>query len=1064
MKLRTFIKLTMLAGLLAGTLCMAADELDRSNVVWESPSKDSLGSMPLGNGDIGLNVWCEENGDLLFYISKVDAHMSYNTLPKMGRVRIHLTPNPFAAGQPFRQELVLRDGAIVISAGKGQEKVLLRLWVDANHPCIHVSGEGAAPLEAQVSLESVRDRIRGLAEPAATLPDDKAARLVWAFRNESSSYNERSLGKSDALAKTFVDPLLHRTSGGLIQATGGERVKPDALQVKAQDGKLDISIQVLSCQTEKMADWFALIEQQATEAGRRDVGQDFSAHQAWWSAFWNRSSITVGGCGAGPVRLDGYLFARYPLAIDAYCRGLVLDSGTNAFQLTQRYALERFVQACASRTQEVPMPYNGSIFTMDMPAGTHGFVPKGTRPNAVNADYRDWGRNLFMWQNTRHPYWSMLARGDYDTMMPVFRLVRGSLEVGRDRCRRLFGHDGAFMPEAMLPKGFCLFGDELPVHLRSHFVGTIEMTAMMCDYYAQTQDRAFAQEYLLPCADEFLRFFELHFPKRDEHGKMVMEPAGVAETYQPVTDPVTEVSGLRYALDKLLAMDESLVSGERRARWAKLREAMPEVPRRTILGMDLLAPGWKYKGRLICETPELYAVWPFRQVAVENDGFLADARQSFHVRQLSLDGTQDVQSWETGGWQSAPIWAAHLGLPREAARLTSINFDDRLPNFTYGIMDMVPPDPAHPRPRFPAFWETKMDYTPDVDHGAVSATALESMLLQSDANKIYLLPAWPEDWDVSFKLHAARQTTVECVYRGGRIQSLKVTPVSRRADIVDGSSLQNRVHNLVSVACADRNYLFGLPPMLDGRVVPEDADRLKTTGAWLAKYGESLYGTRSGPFAPAGWGGSVFKENTVYLHILNWPKEPIQLQGIGRKLVRWQCLGGQKVQVAGSESGFAVSLTKGKPDPCDTVVRLDFDDSVEPAALAAHYKGSLTTGGKVTASSFMPGFEPGNATDANPKTAWKPNGGGWIEIDLGRPVTFDRMELEFDDPAHVRGQFKAFQVEYKQPDGTYKAWQNGLIYGEIYSRRFEPVTAQIVRLSINSAAPVRQFDLFGPGK
>ena len=189
MNIKNLVGIAVFAGSFAGSLCLAADVLDRSNVVWDTPSKDSLGSMPLGNGDIGLNVWCEQDGDLLFYISKVDAHMPYNTLPKLGRVRIHLTPNPFAAGQPFRQELVLRDGAIVIAAGQGREQVRLRLWVDANHPCIHVRGEGAAPLMAQISLESVRDRIRGLAEPAATLPDDKAARLLWAFRNEASGYN-----------------------------------------------------------------------------------------------------------------------------------------------------------------------------------------------------------------------------------------------------------------------------------------------------------------------------------------------------------------------------------------------------------------------------------------------------------------------------------------------------------------------------------------------------------------------------------------------------------------------------------------------------------------------------------------------------------------------------------------------------------------------------------------------------------------------------------------------------------------------------------------------------------
>lgn len=43
--------------------------------------------------------------------------------------------------------------------------------------------------------------------------------------------------------------------------------------------------------------------------------------------------------------------------------------------------------------------------------------------------------------------------------------------------------------------------------------------------------------------------------------------------------------------------------------------------------------------------------------------------------------------------------------------------------------------------------------------------------------------SWPKDWDVSFKLHALRQTTVECVYRSGKVESLTVTPESRRSDV-----------------------------------------------------------------------------------------------------------------------------------------------------------------------------------------------------------------------------------------------------------------------------------------
>ena len=48
------------------------DTMNGYNVTWETPSKDHNGSMPLGNGDIGLNAWVEENGDLIFYISKTD--------------------------------------------------------------------------------------------------------------------------------------------------------------------------------------------------------------------------------------------------------------------------------------------------------------------------------------------------------------------------------------------------------------------------------------------------------------------------------------------------------------------------------------------------------------------------------------------------------------------------------------------------------------------------------------------------------------------------------------------------------------------------------------------------------------------------------------------------------------------------------------------------------------------------------------------------------------------------------------------------------------------------------
>ena len=944
--------------------------LDACNVVWDSPSTNSLGSMPLGNGDIGVNAWVEPNGDVVFYVSKVDAFDADHTLRKLGRVRLHLTPA--LTNSNFRQTLVLRDGAMTISVGD----VHLRLWVDANHPVIRVTGTSRMPMDVMASFETLRD---------CSELDDKADRLAWGYRNTSSVWMDRVRSQNTPeFAAEVVDPIMNRTSGCRLSGNSFVRVGKRALKLCGSN-TLDLSVRVLSSQTATLPEWFEALE--------KPVACDEVAHRRWWRGFWARSHIFVEKCGEGKINLDQCRFTQYAQGSKAYAGHTAIDAAQSAFQLSQRYALERFVEACAGRGC-VPQPFNGSIFTMDLPVG----VPSLVGREAKSADHRDWAGLPFMWQNTRHPYWAMATRGDYDTLRPGMQFVRNGLHICRDHCRKILGHDGAFIMEASLWHNVGVFnGDGLPGHLRYHFLATIEMPAIMCDYYEHTGDRSFLDEILLPCADEFIKFYELQFPQRDARGKLLMEPAATVETYLPVTNPNTEITGLRYVLTKLLIYD---IGAERKAHWRRLLAAMPDVPTRRIKGLDLLAVGEKYApGREICETPEMYSVYPFRQAWLGNEARLAMGRQSYHVRTISLDGTDDKQAVETGGWQSAPVQAAYLGLPREAARLTSINFNDQFVDWT----DNVDPHmawPSQPRARFPAFWETKMDYTPDSDHGAVSANALQSMLLQSDGGRIFLLPAWPEDWDVSFKLHAAGNTTVECVYRDGAVRSLVVTPELRKAQLVDMSSLEQRVRTMVSVACADRNYLFGLPPMLDGLPTPG-----KTTGPWLAKYAESLTGVRAGP-----WPGCVFRNNIVYVHALDGAP---QMPSLPCKLI-------------------SKTFLTGKNEKPDTILKLEYDRPVEEFALAAPSQGSLTAGRKLA------------------------NG----EMDLGVRAAFDRVEFTIDNPGHRRGQGRVFELQIQETDGAWRTICRGAVYGNIFSKQIDAVTAQRVRLKIQAA--IRNLDLFPP--
>lgn len=1010
------LMLLLLAGLSMSECSRERKSESPYDIVWETPGEGSLSSMPLGNGDVGMNVWMEKSGDLLFYISKADAFDSGHRLPKLGLIRIRT--EPALQTDHFIQALRLADASVEIESGDAR----FRIWVDANHPVIRVEGTMKIPRKAIINLETLRP-LFSAGEPlpvtgtAGILFDDSMDRLAWCYRNLSSVWADNALKQNSPEVLTRIeDPIMGRTSGCILQAQGFKRVSPTSLESEGKTRTVGCTVSVHSSQPGSAKDWLDSVPEPVT---------GWKAHRAWWQAFGDRSYIHVTGCGAGTIDLNQ---ARYANAArdSAIYEGLrTIDAEENANRISQGYALERFCQMAAGRGQ-VPPPFNGSIFTMDMPAGTHMFIDKGTRKSDVNADNRDWNGLPVFWQNTRHPCWSMLARGDYDALLPVFRFIHGTLDISRDRTRQLFGHDGAYMTEGIFWKGVSVFND-LPQHLKYHYLGTLEMTAMMCDYFDNTQDQQFATDILIPCATEFIRFWDLHYPGRDKSGKRLIQPAGVAETYQPVTNPVSEVSALRYILTRLVSYGETVTGKENRGSWSRFLDEMPDVPMRTIRGMELLAPGSEYSGRLICETPELYAVWPFRQAGLSNREFLPNARQSFHVRQMSLDGTPDNQSWETGGWQPAPIWAANLGLPREAARLVSINFNDRFANFTYENSDMAPPVPGHPRARFPAFWETKMDYTPDNDHGGVSANALQSMLLQEGNGKVYLLPAWPEDWDVAFKLHASGNTTVECTYKDGHVQLLKVTPESRLPDVVDMSSLPQRIRNLVEVALADRNYLFGLPPMLDGLPVGGPV-----TGEWLSRFGYTLEGCKAGP-----WPNSVFKGNTVFVHIPDWPAEGIRLSAIPLRLVNSESITGQ---IFVSQDDRGLHLT-GTPDQMHTIVKLVFDGPVEDIVREKMAEGALAAGKKRSISKVP----DGRLTSA-------------VELDSGQSI--GRIEFTIENPGHIRGKFKDFEIQARKGSGTWNTVYRGRIYGTICGKKIEPFVASEVRLVIDAAAIV-QFEVYG---
>ncbi len=719
--------------------------VDLYNVVWDSPSKDCLGSMPLGNGDVGISAWVEEGGDLLFYIGKTDAYDENGRLLKLGRIRVSLTPNPFVKGEPFRQELLLHEGRIEISAGStAGSKTRVRVWVEANLPVIRLECESARRLEARAALESWREQARPLESKELTHSDalrdgfdgSKAGkeivqepdtvvetqlnRIVWYHHNARSVWPvTMKLQGLEGLMARQGDPLLGRTFGGAI--TGYNFIRESSVAIRSPSARKrhTLAIHVLTLHPATPDAWLTAITKNIARINRFKIEAARKAHQEWWDEFWGRSWIRVDGA-----------------ANVAMSRG---------------YALQRYLMACGARGNAW-VKFNGSIFTL---------------PWEQDPDYRRWdGAQWF--QNARLPYWPLLASGDYEMLLPFYQTYLDALPLALERTKLYYGHEGAFFPETLFFWGTYANTDYgwkregLPAgyvtnpYVRYYWSGGLELSTMLLEQYAHTQDSAFLRSAVLPVASSIIRFFDQHW-KRDAQHKIRFEPAQSLETWQKVVNPLPDIAGLRFVLGELLALPAGAASASQLADWRRLLGELPSLPTVQTNGQTILAPAEVLlEEARNSENPELYGVFPYRLAGVGKP-YLDLARATFEQRK----NRHNVCWWQDD------IQMAYLGLAQQAAA----NVSSRMTN-------------SNPQFRFPAMWGPHNDEVPDMDHGGVGQMALQSMLLQSDGKKLLLFPAWPKQWDVAFKLHAPYSTTVEGESRGGRLVMLRVTPQERLRDVV----------------------------------------------------------------------------------------------------------------------------------------------------------------------------------------------------------------------------------------------------------------------------------------
>ncbi|HEX4085981.1 MAG TPA: alpha-L-fucosidase [Chthoniobacteraceae bacterium] len=133
------------------------------------------------------------------------------------------------------------------------------------------------------------------------------------------------------------------------------------------------------------------------------------------------------------------------------------------------------------------------------------------------------------------------------------------------------------------------------------------------------------------------------------------------------------------------------------------------------------------------------------------------------------------------------------------------------------------------------------------------------------------------------------------------------------------------IRMLANSAGGDGNMLLDVGPRPDGIIDPGQAGVLKGIGDWLAANGESIYGTRGGPYKPTKDYASTRKADVIYLHLFNTNGGKLTLPALPVAVKSASILGGGNADALNTPAGLTVTLTCANPSSPDTVVKLTID-------------------------------------------------------------------------------------------------------------------------------------------
>jgi alpha-L-fucosidase len=143
------------------------------------------------------------------------------------------------------------------------------------------------------------------------------------------------------------------------------------------------------------------------------------------------------------------------------------------------------------------------------------------------------------------------------------------------------------------------------------------------------------------------------------------------------------------------------------------------------------------------------------------------------------------------------------------------------------------------------------------------------------------------------------------------------------------------IRQLAEVASRGGNYLLNVGPTALGEIPAPSVQRLADVGRWMKANEESIRGSGPSPVAyEEPWGVMTTKPGKVYLHVFDWPKGEVALNGLNNKVTSVHILSssmssGAALKFSQTDGemfhSLRIQVPENAPDLNDSVLALDVE-------------------------------------------------------------------------------------------------------------------------------------------